>query len=177
MTSPPFEARISRIFFVTDMTRPQAPEIPLGFMLEAVWPEQARWLGLIGRTRLNSTEIDAINLATWPEMEKPFGLLDKIFDQGWEGAWGEAGIVAQTAWTRSALIIETSKHDELPSNAQIDSDTAWSATTDMLCAQLSLLGERLVPVTVPLLPVLRPRSPFRALPRGRRMQEDFAQAV
>src|SRR5437667_12259082 len=49
MTIPAID-RIFRMSFFTDMTRADAPVIPLGCMLEAAWPDQARWLGLIGRT-------------------------------------------------------------------------------------------------------------------------------
>ena len=77
---PTPKASVSRIFFVTDMTTAAAPEIPLGFLVEASWPGDARWLGLIGRTLLTAAELPRINLRTWPEMEKPFGMLDRLFD-------------------------------------------------------------------------------------------------
>jgi hypothetical protein len=75
-------AHISRISFATDMTKGGSPEIPLGYMLEAAWLDQARWLGLIGRTRLTTQELKRVNLHTWPELEKPFSLLSRLFDQG-----------------------------------------------------------------------------------------------
>jgi hypothetical protein len=183
MTSLPANAQVSRISFRTDMTKPAALEIPLGFMLEAVWPDQARWLGLIGRPRLNAAESGAVNLATWPELEKPFDLLGKIFDQSWEGAWGEAGIVAQGLWARSSLIVRTTDQtDKLLPNAQIDTDSGWTDTTNMLMANLSFLGENL---TAYQLPPSQPQRlaqppplivPKRSLPRQRRLVE-FAYAA
>ena len=76
--------RISRISFFTDMTRADAPVIPLGYMVEAAWPEQARWLGMIGRTRLTPFELEHVSLATWPDLRAPFGMLTTLFDHGWE---------------------------------------------------------------------------------------------
>jgi hypothetical protein len=185
MASRSPNARASRISFVTDMTRPDAPELLLGYLLEAVWPEQARWLGLIGRTRLIPSELALINLKTWPELEKPFGLLDRTFDESWEGSWGEAGATAQRLWTRSPLTVRGEQHDELLIEAEIDSDSAWTKTTDMLSSHLTLLGEKLRPLTFAFGNTnwtpgqLPPRawSPDRASPRGRRMQEDFANAA
>lgn len=144
MTSPSSQASVSRISFQTDMTSPAALEIPLGFMLEAVWPDQARWLGLIGRPRLNAAEIGAVNLATWPELEKPFDLLGKVFNLCWEGGWGEAGIVAQRLWARSSLIVRTTDQtNKLLPSAQTDTESGWTDTSNMLMANLSSLGESL----------------------------------
>lgn len=138
-------ARISRISFGTDMTRPNAPEIPLGFMLEAVWPDEARWLGLIGRTRLSVAESALINIATWPELKKPFSLLDRMFDQGWGAQWGEAGTATAALWARSSMIMDTQQQDELLAQASIESESAWAAATALLERQLSLLGDQLNP--------------------------------
>lgn len=184
MTNHPPEARVSRLSFITDMTKVGALEIPLGFMLEATWPKQARWLGLIGRTRLTPTEIAAVNLLTWPELEKPFDLLGRAFDRGWEGGWGEAWSVAQGLWSRSPVVVRTTDHDEWLLDATINTENAWTLTTEMLSNRLSLLGQRLIPPKpVPGTPHPRiPRSrvrpiPLHVLPRERRMREEFAQAA
>jgi hypothetical protein len=185
MTKSPSMARISRISFCTDMTRASAFEILLGFMLEAVWPDQARWLGLIGRTRLSSVEIKTVNLATWPEFEKPFGLLDRMFDQAWESAWGNAGVAAQQLWTRTSLIVQTDQHNQLLLEAKIDTDSAWASTVRMLDAQLTHLGEKLIPLPPHPQPMPKRRPsvarglqiPEHVHARGRRIQEESAHAT
>lgn len=112
--------RISRIEFQTDLTRGNAPLIPLGFLLEAAWIDQARWLGLIGRTTLIRPERDLINFATWPELEKPFVLLERLFDRGWDVDWGEAGSAVQADWCRSALSINVADASAFIANLPIE---------------------------------------------------------
>lgn len=177
-------ARTSRIYFVTDMTRANAPKIPLGFMLEATWPSEARWLGLVGRRQLTGAELAATNVLTWPELEKPFDLLSQMFDAGWDAQWGEAAEAAQGLWARSPLIVRTSTVDALLTDATIDTDAAWSTTTSMLDTRLSDLGEQLAPtiLTTALTPKpwqsnasgdWRRRRPAQ----GRRIFEAFAAAA
>ena len=103
MTGP--LGRISRIAFVTDMTRGDAPVIPLGYMVEGAWLDRARWLGLIGRTRLTPLEPNTVDLTSWAQLESPYDLLNSFFDRGWAATWGEAGSIIQQEWLRSALQI------------------------------------------------------------------------
>lgn len=145
MTSTPV-GRISRISFFTDMTRADAPVIPLGFILEAAWPNQARWLGLIGRTRLTPLELDRINLTTWPDLRAPFGLLDSLFEKGWQSAWGEAGYSIQKDWSRSAFNVDTDDHSIGTLTAE--TPEAWTATSDVLCTQLNALHVKLGPILI-----------------------------
>ena len=118
-TSPAI-ARISRISFSTDMTRADAPMIPLGYMFEGVWPKKARWLGLIGRLRLTPVELEMINTATWPEMKSPFHVLMELFMKGWDAQWGEAGQAISSEWARSALNIRTNQKSELLADKQVE---------------------------------------------------------
>lgn len=183
MASLPAKARESRLSFCTDMTKSSASVIPLGYMLEAVWPDEARWLGLIGRTKLMGHELELVNLATWPDLEKPFTFLDKVFDQGWGGEWGNAGVIAQSVWLRSPLLVVIDDNDDLLKEAEIDSEAGWTSVTDMLAARLTMLGQKLRPLMPPTPSVgLAPIRPFprradiplRFAPHGRRMFEEFA---
>ncbi len=153
--------RISRISFFTDMTRADAPVIPLGFILEAAWPDQARWLGLIGRTRLTRPELDKINLTTWPDLCAPFALLDSLFEKGWQSAWGEAGYSIQKDWSRSAFSVKT---DDYPAVGTLTADTSeeWTATSDVLCTQLNALHVKLGPILIarPIPPRASPAPPI-----------------
>jgi hypothetical protein len=176
--------RISCISFVTDMTRANAPLIPLGFVLEATWPEQARWLGLIGRTRLTEPELDKINRATWPELQTPFGLLNKMFEQGWDSAWGEAGTILQNSWVRSSIAIDV---DEYPLISEFSAETPekWAGTCDGLGIVLNGFGAKLVPTIQPPKPpsLLRPKvtvtviKPAVAPPNGVRTQQELETAL
>lgn len=142
----PAIGRISRIAFFTDMTRAGAPVLPLGFMLEAAWPAQARWLGLIGRTRLTPFELAQVNLTTWPALRMPFGMLDQLFEQGWASEWGQASQSIQKTWSRSALTIMT---DEYPlTTLSAETAEAWASTCDVLCTHLNALHVKLVPALV-----------------------------
>jgi hypothetical protein len=162
MTNPTI-GRISRISFLTDMTRADASVLPLGFMLEAAWPDQARWLGLIGRTRLTPLELDRVNLTTWPDLRAPFNMLDKLFDQGWQSEWGGAGVTIQKQWSRSAFAIDI---DDYPLKTfSADTAEAWASTCEALCASLNALHVRLAPVLVaPLIPLRAPKAPAVARP-------------
>src|SRR5581483_3803507 len=146
MASLPAQARVSRLAFVSDLTQANTPQIPLGYMLEAVWPDQARWLGLIGRTELVPHELKLVNLATWPEMSKPFGLLDRTFDASWENEWGQAGETLRRLWFRSPLLVETAARNEMLVDMDIDSDAAWAITVNLLAECLSALGQHIRPL-------------------------------
>ncbi len=162
MTVPAL-GRLSRISFFTDMTRADAPVIPLGYMLEAAWPDRARWLGLVGRTRLTPLELDRINLTTWPDLHAPFRLLADLFEQGWKSPWGEAGAAVQSGWSRSAFAIDTNEHSLDTMSA--GSAEEWTATCDQLCVQLNELHVRLAPVLVAKparLLTLKPTKPVPA---------------
>jgi hypothetical protein len=84
-----------RIEFRTDLTRASAPVLPLGYLLDAHWDadDQVRWLGLLFRRRLNPLEIDLVNTATWPELQKLEPFMKVIFEKAWAetGDNGELG--------------------------------------------------------------------------------------
>jgi hypothetical protein len=162
MTNHPPQARVSRISFITDMTRPGALEIPLGFMLEATWHEQARWLGLIGRTGLTGYETSAVNLFAWAEMACPFDMLSQMFDQGWAAEWGGAGLTAASTWSRSPLIVRITDHSEMLNDLAIDTNATWAITSGILASRLSLLGHKLTPSKPPK------RKPIQPAPRLRK---------
>lgn len=184
MTKYTSKARIARISFITDMTKPGALEIPLGYMLEAAWPDRARWLGLIGRTKLTGPEISAVNLLTWPQLERPFSLLDEMFDQGWEGPWGDACSIVQTKWGMSPVMALATNYDEVLTGRAIDSDAAWTSMKTFLCDELSKLGEKLTPCDLTSIQMpkthtkpKRQRHPIHVPPRRSMVQEDFALAA
>jgi hypothetical protein len=86
------QTSLSHIFYDTDLTQGGQPKIPLGFMLEAVWPEQARWLGVIGRDHLMPFELDLIGKLVRPMFAtRPFDVPSQILSAGWRDPWGKAG--------------------------------------------------------------------------------------
>jgi hypothetical protein len=120
------------------MTRVDAPVIPLGYMLEAAWPEKARWLGLIGRMQLTPLELDRVNTTTWPELRNPFGMLADLFEKGWVAQWGDAGSAIQGGWSRSAFHIDTHDH-QIGDALSAESLEAWAGTCNLLSAELNAL--------------------------------------
>ena len=168
--------RISRISFQTDLTRGGASAIPLGCMLEAAWLDEARWLGLIGRTRLTLPEVGLVNLATWPELSNPFDLLlNRLFEQGWAAPDGSAGATIESELGRSSIFVRTEDASAFLNDFRIDADDAWLATTNSLSARLTLLGKELVPLKIPPKRSHRrssPKVPEPALMRPGRLVRD-----
>ena len=144
-------ARISRISFLTDARSGRAPTLPLGFMLEAAWPDEARWLGIIGRVSLLPEELGTINLATWPELRTPFSLLDKMFEAGWQAAWGEAGGVANNQNLYSSINVQIEEAGGIIAGTQIESEAAWANTCNLLFQRLVSFREILLPAAKPIL--------------------------
>jgi hypothetical protein len=183
-TSPAI-ARISRISFLTDMTRADAPIIPLGYMFEAVWPKKARWLGLIGRLRLTPPELERVNMATWSELKEPFKLMTNLFFQGWAAPWATAGEVIQHEYHRSALSIGIGDRSASLIDRRIDSAAAWATTNNCLLVELAAFQSQLVPViqatvvTAPR-PKQAPAAPAPAIsvaPTGSQIMTDSPEAL
>jgi hypothetical protein len=72
-----------RIEFRTNLTRADAPIIRVGYLLEAHWQSQVRWLGLLFRRRLTVPELDKVNVATWPELKDLEPFMKGLFEQAW----------------------------------------------------------------------------------------------
>lgn len=140
--------RVSRISFQTDMTRGDAPVISLGFILEAAWDKRARWMGLIGRTRLNDFELTQVNLKTWPDLRTPFTLLDGMFEKGWEGAWGAGGTAIENSWLHSAILVQT-EAKALDERFRADTKKYWAETDRLLVSELHALAHKLAPLMPP----------------------------
>jgi len=73
-----------RIEYRSDLTRAKAPVIPVGFVLEARWSDDVRWLGMLFRKRLTPVELDTINIETWPEMQALEPFMNRLFDEVWD---------------------------------------------------------------------------------------------
>ena len=166
------------------MTAAASAQVPLGYMLEAVWPDEARWLGLIGRTELTQHELAFVNCATWPELAKPFTLLSQTFDQSWEEEWGQASVGAARLWFRSPVLVEMTQRDEMLADTEVDTEASWTLTVTFLAERLSLLGQHLKPLAPGPEPTIgeasyprRTRFPLQVPPRERRMREGFAHAA
>lgn len=72
-----------RVEYRTDASRADSLVIPVGFMLDAYWQDEARWLGLSYRERLTVSELDLVNLETWPELDDIEAFADSLFDRAW----------------------------------------------------------------------------------------------
>lgn len=152
-------ARQTRIAFTTDMTR-AAPVIPLGYMLEGVWDDETRWLGLVGRTKLTPAELQRVNLTTWPDLTEPFEFLSKQFEAGWGARWGDAGSAVEHAWARSALVVEVSDAARLLGDANVDFRADQQAAGQLLIGKLSTFIPMLAPIIAAQVVPLRREMPI-----------------
>lgn len=171
---------ISRISLQTDMTRADAPVIPFARLLECVWPESVRWVGLIGRTRLTPAELSAINLETWPEFKDPHPFLMNLWDRGWSADWGGAGAALAAAWGRSALSIATETlAGLLPDTNHTDPDAALTEAHPLLWARMIAEEAHLKPTLLAPVVKLRPAEPkpIRLQPTATRAETALADAA
>lgn len=178
MTSKPVVS-ITRIAFQSDMTRADAPVIPFARILECVWPDAIRWLGLIGRTRLTPLELEVINLETWPEFREPHPLLAKIWDKGWSADWGGAGELLQREWSRTALGVSTeSLSGLLPDTNHTDIADALREAHPILWTHMIAEAEHLRPIIkAPVLRFPAPAQPAKPLPTAARSETAVAEAA
>jgi hypothetical protein len=171
---------ISRLSFDTDMTRTGRSLIQLGVMIEAVWPDCARWLGIIGRTELTPHELEKVNLHSWPELREPSEFLERLFKEGWESEWGEAGSSLVENWGSSALIIATTDHSRILDLLEIDTEAGWATTTGLLSDRLENFSSSLEPEPPPVFSgwVKTPTRPAsRRAPMARKWREGFKWAA
>jgi len=138
-------ARISRISFHTDLTRADAPVIPLAVMIEAIVPENARWLGLIGRPSLTRVELDRVNLDTWPQLEAPFGLMAEMFERAWEAGPGRAGTTLSKHFGASAMSVRTTDNPAISQMLKADTASDWALTRHSLMQSLESFEVELLP--------------------------------
>lgn len=177
MTSKPV-VRLSRITFQTDMTRADAHVIPFARILECVWPDALRWVGLIGRTRLTPREMDAINLETWPEFREPHPLLSRLWDEGWNAQWGDAGVALQRAWSRSSLEITTEALTGLlPDSSHNDPAAALRESHPILWTRMIAEADHLRPVLTAEIIRLPSLAPAKPQPTATRSETAVAEAA
>jgi hypothetical protein len=70
---------ISRICIYSDMTRPSGSVFPIGYVAELTTPE-GRVLGLVGRERLQPSELDALHGLLRHQASELWGWLESEFD-------------------------------------------------------------------------------------------------
>jgi hypothetical protein len=83
MTDPAFQ--ISRIVYFTDMTRADAPAIPLGVLAE-ISTGKMHGLALKARTSLFAEERDKVTPLLREAMADPFAYFKKQFDEAWKSS-------------------------------------------------------------------------------------------
>jgi hypothetical protein len=72
-----------RIDYRTDLTRSNGLVLPVGFVLEARWSDNVRWLGMLFRKRLTAKELDLVDVETWPEMKGLELFMNEVFNDVW----------------------------------------------------------------------------------------------
>jgi hypothetical protein len=90
-----------RIEYRTDVTQANSLIVPVGYLMEAVWPTPgAKWLGIVVRRRLTPLELDQVNLETWPELSTLESFMIKTFDEVWQPTGAVTDLGSQLVATR-----------------------------------------------------------------------------
>ncbi|MFZ5674413.1 MAG: hypothetical protein ACOZAM_15765 [Pseudomonadota bacterium] len=148
-------ALVSHIHFKVDMTNSMAPTIPLGVMLEVVWPGKGRWFGLVGRTQLVEQEKHLANLTDFPELADPWTFLSKQFSDAWEQSAGKSGSWLSSKF-RWALHVTPPEQVAIPGIEPEHPESEWAEVVSALTTMLNSLGSNLKPPlnkSVPVAPV------------------------
>jgi hypothetical protein len=159
------------------MTRRDSLVIPLGFMLEVVWPDQARWLGLIGRTHLTPLELDLVHAPSRADITAPWKFLEECFDIGWADPAGTAG---DHLAERHAFALHFARPEAIncAENLTVDSDDAWFLAQTSLSNQLLTLGRSLRPaLTAPVIKLPPAPMPVAVVPVARPSTKVLAEAA
>ncbi|QDF38260.1 hypothetical protein FJN17_12155 [Bradyrhizobium symbiodeficiens] len=165
-----------RIDYRADLTRSNSLVVPVGFVLEARWSNDVRWLGMLFRKRLTDFELAAVNVETWPEMQNLEGFLNKVFDDAWaaeEPLGGDAPALGS-----SAIALNYSAQSSLQFLAddpavKLDNDDAEQSFADLYKRLLSL-HDRLTPAA--LAPVVELPKRSRWLPAAKAPPRKVARA-
>ena len=152
-------AKLSKIEFRTDMTRKSGLIIPLGFLLEVTWENQARWLGMIGRTHLTPIEADLVHGPSKQELENPWKFLADSFDSVCEEPWGTAcdHLANRYAW---ALNFSRPEPTSAADTLTVETDDAWIIAQNHLSGDLLIRGRTLRPAAIA--PVIQFPQPIPA---------------
>jgi hypothetical protein len=112
-----------RIEFDTDLTMAGSLIIPLGFLLEARWPQRARAQGMVFRRRIMPLELDRVNLSTWPELGEVEKFMKTLFAQAWDNGTENVagGFTARSAlhFSRQSTAIELGAFDRVHSAPRV----------------------------------------------------------
>jgi len=109
--------------------------------------------------------------------------MDEIFNNAWEGPWGDAGATIGHRWGTSALLTSTEDVHSLIVNEAVDTAAGWVRVTDVLRASLEFYGTQLEPVAIEPAtrkPLRAPdtQSPLLSIPsRDTRTRTDFRLAA
>jgi hypothetical protein len=145
-----------RVEFRTNLTRSDAPIVPVAYLLEAHWENHVRWLGMLFRKRLTVSELDLVDTETWPEMGGLEKFMSSLFDEAWTNSGPELPLGS------SKLAPKYSIHSALQfapegSNVSIDAEDPVQSFP-ALYAYLLDFREKLSPVaTAPVVP-FKPRQ-------------------
>ncbi len=73
-----------RVEYRTDLTRARAVTVPVAYMLETHFENDVRWLGMLFRKRLTVSELDLVDIETWPELKDLEKFMTRLFDEAWK---------------------------------------------------------------------------------------------
>jgi hypothetical protein len=155
-----------RIEYRTNLTRANTAVIGLGFLLEAQWENDIRWLGMLFRRKINPIENDFIDQATWPELNSN---LEAFMTGLFEEAWSNSRVSGGRAFGSDAIVKKFSMHSALQfapeaCTVSVNPDDAVASFT-ILYSHLLQFRNRLIPLSAPVLP-LKKRKPMPAVARA-----------
>ena len=159
-----------RIEYHPDLSWSNEYALPIGFMLEAHWSNDVRWLGILFRRRLTALELERVDLETWAELKELEPFMNGLFETAWTEDLGKPGqvpllgssVVAKNYPMHSSLQFAADKPGVKLSPS--DPEESFSALYTKLLGLHSALTPKLAAPVVQLpkkklLPARRPAAP------------------
>jgi hypothetical protein len=135
---------LSQFIFYTDMTRRGGAEIPLGLVLEVVWPAKGRWMGLVGRTEITKNEMRLVHAPSLPELTKPWTFVLSGFEEAWRMPAGKSGEYLAKKYSH-ALHVSPPVIQKAFFPTSYSAETDWSEIVGYLTKRLKELGKTIEP--------------------------------
>ncbi len=157
-----------RIDFRCDLTRADAPSLPLAFMLETHWADGVRWLGMLFRKRLTALELESVDVSTWSELKTLESFMKGLFDEAWNAVPADVGAAQMplgSTLVAAKYPLQSALHFAAVPNKAVIRDDDHKKAFQHLYSYLLGLGDSLTPVLVA--PVVRLPTKKRAAPAVR----------
>ena len=159
-----YDKALWRIEFRTDLTRAQAPTVPVAYLLEASWKNQVRWLGMLFRKRLTVSELDFVDTETWPEMKDLEKFMSQLFEETWSISCAQSPMGSRSTATKYSMHSALQfAHEDC--NVSIDCEDPVQTFPSLYTCLLGFRDALSPVLTAPVVP-LRAKQPAAASTRA-----------